>query len=130
MKVVVLESPNWIRKYIIGRKGANLKKFTPDTVKVSFEIDDKGKVTIEGPPEEVDRVQQEIQNTIDDYVANYSCIDLSVDSRHYKHIIGKSGSNGESVYIQKLMDCCKLFFLFRYSKSHKRRVRSYDPHRR
>lgn len=29
-----VDAPNWIHKYIIGRKGANIRRFTQDLTKV------------------------------------------------------------------------------------------------
>lgn len=88
-----MDAPSWTHRYIIGRKGANLKKLD-DSNKVNFEFEDKGnKIKIEGPSEQVERVQKELKEIVDNYVTNYSCIELNVDPKHYKHIIGKSGSN-------------------------------------
>lgn len=38
IQTVTVEAPNWIHKYIIGRKGANIKKITQDLSKVCRSI--------------------------------------------------------------------------------------------
>jgi hypothetical protein len=92
----VVEAPVWIHKYIIGRKGVNIKKITQEMPKVNVEFTGKeDKIKIEGPPEEVEKAQNELQHMANDLIAKLTFAELNVDPRFYKHIIGKNGCNGK-----------------------------------
>lgn len=91
-----MEAPVWIHKYIIGRKGVNIKKITQEMPKVNVEFTGKeDKIKIEGPPEEVEKAQNELQLMANDLISKLTFTELNVDPRFYKHIIGKNGCNGE-----------------------------------
>lgn len=90
-----VDAPAWIHKYIIGPKGANIKKITQDMGKVNVEFNDKeSRIKIEGPPEEVERVKKTIHSMVEDFVAKLTFRELNIHPKYYKHIIGKNGANG------------------------------------
>ncbi|XP_020289119.1 vigilin [Pseudomyrmex gracilis] len=94
VRTAVVEAPVWIHKYIIGRKGVNIKKITQEMPKVNVEFTGKeDKIKIEGPPEEVEKAQNELQMMANDLIAKLTFTELNVDPRFYKHIIGKNGCN-------------------------------------
>lgn len=94
----MVEAPVWIHKYIIGRKGVNIKKITQEMPKVNVEFTGKeDKIKIEGPPEEVEKAQNELQLMANDLIAKLTFTELNVDPRFYKHIIGKNGCNGKQL---------------------------------
>lgn len=94
VRTAVVEAPVWIHKYIIGRKGVNIKKITQEMPKVNVEFTGKeDKIKIEGPPEQVEKAQNELQLMANDLMAKLTFTDLNVDPRFYKHIIGKNGCN-------------------------------------
>ncbi|XP_012215357.1 vigilin [Linepithema humile] len=94
VRTAVVEAPVWIHKYIIGRKGVNIKKITQEMPKVNVEFTGKeDKIKIEGPPEEVEKAQNELQHMANDLKAKLTFTELNVDPRFYKHIIGKNGCN-------------------------------------
>ncbi|KAL0134248.1 hypothetical protein PUN28_001207 [Cardiocondyla obscurior] len=94
VRTAVVEAPVWIHKYIIGRKGVNIKKITQEMPKVNVEFTGKeDKIKIEGPPEEVEKAQNELQLMANDLIAKLTFAELNVDPRFYKHIIGKNGCN-------------------------------------
>lgn len=94
VRTAVVEAPVWIHKYIIGRKGVNIKKITQEMPKVNVEFTGKeDKIKIEGPPEEVEKAQNELQLMANDLIAKLTFTELNVDPRFYKHIIGKNGCN-------------------------------------
>lgn len=100
VRTAVVEAPVWIHKYIIGRKGVNIKKITQEMPKVNVEFTGKeDKIKIEGPPEEVEKAQNELQLMANDLIAKLTFAELNVDPRFYKHIIGKNGCNGKSILI-------------------------------
>ncbi|GJQ75567.1 hypothetical protein Trydic_g17648 [Trypoxylus dichotomus] len=89
-----VDAPAWIHKYIIGRKGANIKEITKDSPKVHVEFTDKeNKIKIEGPPEEVEKTKEKIDSIVKDYVSKLIFMEINVDPKFYKHIIGKNGAN-------------------------------------
>ncbi|XP_018320346.1 vigilin [Agrilus planipennis] len=88
-----VEAPSWIHKYIIGRKGANIKDITQNLPKVHVEFTDKEKIKIEGPPEEVEKAQEQIEALAKDFIQKLTFAEIHIDPRYYKHIIGKNGAN-------------------------------------
>lgn len=98
VRTAVVEAPVWIHKYIIGRKGVNIKRITQEMPKVNVEFTGKeDKIKIEGPPEEVEKAQNELQLMASDLIAKLTFTELNVDPRFYKHIIGKNGCNGKQL---------------------------------
>ena len=94
VRTASVEAPAWIHKYIIGRKGANIKKITGDLPKVNIEFTVKeDKIKIEGPPEDVEKAQQELETVARDLIDMLIFVELPVDRKYFKHIIGKNGAN-------------------------------------
>ncbi|CAG9585451.1 unnamed protein product [Danaus chrysippus] len=94
VKTATVDAPTWIHKYIIGKNGSNIKKITQDFSKVHVDIThSEDKVKIDGPPEEVERVQVELDNFVKNLLATHTYVELTVDPKFFKHIIGKNGSN-------------------------------------
>ncbi|KAI5637987.1 KH domain-containing protein [Phthorimaea operculella] len=94
VKTATVDAPTWIHKYIIGKNGSNIKKITQDFSKVHVDIThSEDKVKIDGPPEEVERAQVELDSFVKNLLATLTYVELTVDPKFFKHIIGKSGSN-------------------------------------
>ncbi|XP_050305134.1 vigilin [Anthonomus grandis grandis] len=91
--------PAWLHKYIIGKKGQRIKEITQNLPKVHVEFTDKDKIKIEGPPEEAEKAQETIEAVAQDLIQNMTFVEMHVDNRLFKHIIGKSGAN-----VNKLKD--------------------------
>lgn len=51
------------------------------------------KIKIEGPPEDVDKAQQELEVVARDLIDKLTFVELKVDPKYFKYIIGKSGAN-------------------------------------
>lgn len=94
-----IEAPAWIHKYIIGRQGANIKKITQDLPKVHVEFTEN-RIKIEGPPEEVEKAQNELETVTQDLINKLTFVEMSVDPKFYKHIIGKGGANGKCIILR------------------------------
>jgi transcription antitermination factor NusA-like protein len=89
-----IDAPSWVHKHVIGKRGSNIQKITANYPKAHVEISDsQNQIVIEGPPEEVEPVTQQLQDCVKNLVENMSFKDISVDPKYYKHIIGKNGSN-------------------------------------
>nr|BAN20317.1 high density lipoprotein binding protein [Riptortus pedestris] len=94
VEAVMVTAPSWIHKYIIGRKGANIKQITQDLSKVHVQFTEKeDKITIEGPPEEVEQARNKLNELTAEMVNKLTYTTLTVDPKYYKHIIGKNGAN-------------------------------------
>ncbi|XP_026745631.1 vigilin-like [Trichoplusia ni] len=94
VKTATVDAPTWIHKYIIGKHGSNIKKITQDFSKVHVDIThSEDKVKIDGPPEEVERAQVELDDFVKNLLATLTYVELSVDPKFFKHIIGKNGTN-------------------------------------
>ncbi|ESO99461.1 hypothetical protein LOTGIDRAFT_231082 [Lottia gigantea] len=87
-------APSWLHRYVIGRKGAHIKKISEDFPKVHIEfVENQDKITIEGPPEEVDDAVKALNQYVDDLKSRMTFAEITVDQKFHKHIIGKAGSN-------------------------------------
>lgn len=94
VKTSYVDAPSWLHKFIIGRKGANIKQMTQDLTKVHVEFtNDQDKIRIEGPPEEVMEACRKLKEMTQDLLSRIAYEELSVDPRYHRHIIGKSGAN-------------------------------------
>ncbi|KAK6618489.1 hypothetical protein RUM43_013682 [Polyplax serrata] len=83
----------WLHKYVIGRKGANIKKITQDLSKGVHVEFTENKIKIEGPREEVEKAQAELEKVVQEFENSHTYEELNVDPKYYKHIIGKGGAN-------------------------------------
>ncbi|XP_054285585.1 LOW QUALITY PROTEIN: vigilin [Macrosteles quadrilineatus] len=92
VQIETIDAPEWLHKHIIGRKGENIRKITGENPKAHVELADN-KIKVEGPPEEVKQVKDQLEAVVKDLVANMTYALLTVDSKHSKHIIGKAGAN-------------------------------------
>lgn len=89
-----VEAPSWLHKFIIGRKGANIRQITMDFPKVHVQFTgDQDKITVEGPPEEVERVRVALEELTKDILGRVEHAEIEVEPKYHKHIIGKSGAN-------------------------------------
>ncbi|XP_071446747.1 vigilin [Hetaerina americana] len=94
VRSVFVNAPSWIHKYIIGRKGEEIRRITQNFPKVHVEFTEKDeRIKIEGPPEEVDEAQKALEAKVNDLVSRLVFDEITVDPKFYKHIIGKSGAN-------------------------------------
>ncbi|XP_011297299.1 vigilin [Fopius arisanus] len=94
VRTVTIEAPSWIHKYIIGRKGENINKITQDLPKVNIGFTaNVDKIKIEGPPEDVEKAREHVEAHVQDLINKLTFVELKVDPRYFKHIIGKNGAN-------------------------------------
>ncbi len=58
---IKIEVASWLHRYLIGEKGANISKITADypATHVKFEADNQ--ITLDGPPEEVEKVKERLE---------------------------------------------------------------------
>ncbi|KAI8038482.1 hypothetical protein M5D96_008380 [Drosophila gunungcola] len=92
VKSVEINAPHWIHKYVIGRKGANMKQLEENCPNVNVNcLEDK--IKLEGDPENVDRAVSYLTEIISNYEENFTFEVMTVNPSYYKHIIGKAGAN-------------------------------------
>ncbi|XP_005174824.1 vigilin [Musca domestica] len=92
VKSVEIDAPHWIHKYVIGRKGVNMKQLEEDCPNVNVNcLEDK--IKLEGDPENVDKAASYLNDIVSNYQQNYTFVVMRVNPAYYKHIIGKAGAN-------------------------------------
>lgn len=68
--------------------------FLINVFQVHVEFTDKeDRIKIEGPPEEVEKAQVALENMAADLISKLTFVEMTVDPKFYKHIIGKGGAN-------------------------------------
>jgi len=88
-----VEAPLWLHRYIIGKKGANINKITEEFPQVHIEMDDDGKIKLEGPRTEVHKVRENLVTMIDEMLVRIKQEVIPVDNKYHRYIIGKAGAN-------------------------------------
>ncbi len=74
--------------------------FTVSCLVLSFQVHVEflevgDKIKVEGPPEEVEKARESLEQQAQELVGRMSFCDINVDAKYHKHIIGKGGSTGE-----------------------------------
>jgi len=93
MMTYEINCPTWLHKYIIGRKGASIQKLNDEYPNVHVAFMDSGDtIKIDGPPEDADKIREQIEKQAKDLMDNTEFVEISVDAKYHKHIIGKGGS--------------------------------------
>uniref|UniRef100_A0A8C2YJJ1 Vigilin n=1 Tax=Chinchilla lanigera TaxID=34839 RepID=A0A8C2YJJ1_CHILA len=89
-----VSAPSWLHRFIIGKKGQNLAKITQQMPKVHIEFTEgEDKITLEGPTEDVNVAQEQIESMVKDLINRMDYVEINIDHRFHRHLIGKSGAN-------------------------------------
>ena len=77
----------------IYQKGSNISKITADypATHVKFEVDNK--ITLDGPPEEVETVKQRLELIVAGLKKSMVCEEMQVDPKYYSQLVGKKHDN-------------------------------------
>jgi len=88
-----IKCPTWLHKYIIGKKGKGIQDVCEgaSSTHVAF-LDEGDLIKIDGPPEEADKIRDSLEKQAEDLKANMEYVEITVDAKYHKHIIGKGGS--------------------------------------
>uniref|UniRef100_A0A2K5Q6D2 Vigilin n=1 Tax=Cebus imitator TaxID=2715852 RepID=A0A2K5Q6D2_CEBIM len=87
-------APSWLHRFIIGKKGQNLAKITQQMPKVHIEFTEgEDKITLEGPTEDVNVAQEQIESMVKDLINRMDYVEINIDHKFHRHLIGKSGAN-------------------------------------
>ena len=54
-------------------------------------------IKIEGPPEEADKAHEVLETQAKELSQKMTFVELNVDAKYHKHIIGKGGSTGKRI---------------------------------
>ncbi|KAL6036765.1 hypothetical protein STEG23_014999, partial [Scotinomys teguina] len=89
-----VSAPSWLHRFIIGKKGQNLAKITQQMPKVHIEFTEgEDKITLEGPTEDVSVAQEQIEGMVRDLINRMDYVEINIDHKFHRHLIGKSGAN-------------------------------------
>ncbi|XP_011485808.1 vigilin [Oryzias latipes] len=92
--VVEVSAPAWLHRFIIGKKGQNIGRITQQLPRVHIEFTDgEERISLEGPTEEVEQAQIQIQEIIKDLLVRMDYSEIIIDQRFHRHLIGKNGAN-------------------------------------
>ncbi|KAM6949641.1 vigilin [Aplochiton taeniatus] len=92
--VVEVTAPAWLHRFIIGKKGQNIGRITQQLPRVHIEFTDgEERISLEGPTEEVEQAQAQIQDIIKDLLVRMDHTEVIIDQRFHRHLIGKNGTN-------------------------------------
>ena len=71
MAIEEVHAPQWLHRFIIGRKGQNVQKITQDLPKVHVEFNSSThKIVLEGPPDQV----QQAKDAFDTFTEDLVCV--------------------------------------------------------
>ncbi|KAB5555835.1 hypothetical protein PHYPO_G00038720 [Pangasianodon hypophthalmus] len=91
---VEVTAPAWLHRFIIGKKGQNIGRITQQLPRVHIEFTDgEERIILEGPTEEVEQAQAQIQEIINDLMSRMDYTEINIDQRFHRHLIGKNGAN-------------------------------------
>lgn len=94
MVIERMEVEGWLHRFIIGPKGASIREINEEWPKVHIELmDSENSITLEGPPEDVVKAEMAIRAKVDDLVSRMAYVELEINQKFHKNIIGKNGSN-------------------------------------
>ncbi|KAF5921534.1 hypothetical protein HPG69_009102 [Diceros bicornis minor] len=89
-----VSAPSWLHRFIIGKKGQNLAKITQQMPKVHIEFTEgEDRITLEGPTEDVNVAQEQIEAMVKDLINRMDYVEINIDHKFHRHLIGKSGAN-------------------------------------
>lgn len=94
MQCVEIDAPSHIHKLIIGKKAAFIKELqeTYKQCHVEF-MNSSDKIRVECLPDVINEVKQKLEERVHYYLHEYDIVEIEVNPKHFKHIIGKSGGN-------------------------------------
>uniref|UniRef100_A0A1E1X8G5 Putative vigilin n=1 Tax=Amblyomma aureolatum TaxID=187763 RepID=A0A1E1X8G5_9ACAR len=94
VRTVEIPAKSWMHKYIIGKKGENIKRITADYHKTHVDFcEDENAIRVEGPTEELEAVKTALEEKVQEIQTTMDSVEIKVDPLYHRHIIGKSGSN-------------------------------------
>ncbi|XP_065200720.1 vigilin-like isoform X2 [Planococcus citri] len=94
MQCVEIDAPSHIHKLIIGKKAAFIKELQEAYKQCHVEfIGGSDKIRVECLPDVINEVKHKLEERVHYYLHEYDIVEIDVNPKHFKHIIGKSGGN-------------------------------------
>jgi hypothetical protein len=87
-----IKYPEWMRKFLIGPKGATLQALVPKQDRLKIDFEDGGLIYLEGPPEAVKSAAAALSGEIGRLTKEMSSESIHVPPALHRHIIGRSGA--------------------------------------
>jgi hypothetical protein len=116
LTAVQIDAPRWMHGAVKGERSSNLDNVRKDHPDVRIYFRDEY-ISLEGPPEEVERVRAQIQTAIDDLKnKNTTYLEIEIDPQYYKQLIGTKAAR--LLEIQEQTGCD-----IRFPKEEGRKVR-------
>ena len=92
--VAEVEAPEWLHRFIIGKRGVNINRVMEEYPKVHIEFTQgNDKIIVEGPPEEVNCAKAALEERTRDLKSRMAFAEIEIDQKYHRHIIGKGGAN-------------------------------------
>jgi predicted RNA-binding protein Jag len=88
-----IEVPSWLHRHMIGEKGANISKITADYPNTHVKFEPDNKISLDGPPDEVEKVRERLQNITIGLKQIMICEEITVDPKYYAQLVGKKYDN-------------------------------------
>lgn len=90
---IKIDVPSWLHRHMIGEKGANISKITADFPNTHVKFEPDNKITLDGPPDEVEKVKERLQTITAGLKQIMICEEISVESRFFPQLIGKKNDH-------------------------------------
>lgn len=90
---IKIDVPSWLHRHMIGEKGSNIAKITADYQHTHVKFEQDNKITLDGPPDEVEKVRERLQNITAGLKQIMICEELTVDPKYYSQLVGKKYDN-------------------------------------
>lgn len=87
-----LRYPEWMRRFIIGPKGATLQALVPKQDKLKLEFEDGGLIYLEGSPEAVKMANNALSAEIARLTKELASEVVHVAPNLHRHVIGRNGA--------------------------------------
>lgn len=90
---IKIEVASWLHRYLIGEKRANILKITADFPATHVKFQANNQITLEGPPEEVEKVKELLELIVAGLKKSMICEEMIVDPKYYSQLVGKKYEN-------------------------------------
>lgn len=96
-----IDVPSWLHRHMIGEKGSNITKITADFPNTHVKFEQDNKITLDGPPDEVEKVKERLQNITIGLKKVMICEELTVEPKFYPQLIGAKKTENHVARLNK-----------------------------
>lgn len=96
-----IDVPSWLHRHMIGEKGANISKITADYPNTHVKFEQDNKITLDGPPDEVEKVKERLQNITIGLKQIMICEEIAVEAKFYPQLIGSKKTENHVAKLNK-----------------------------